>query len=407
MRAAVDHEREVVLVSNGPGELYTWLRPVLLELRRRAPTLRSSIALVPCQFASGQEAAIAEGFGADLVTTPGQYLRTVPAGRAPPGLGAASGVVLQMGGNIALGARLADALGHPLHRYGFTVAPHRRVERHYVPDGPAAERAGRGTPRDAIEVVGNLVADAVAVSSPVDAPGDPHLLVLPGSRDAFARHLIPLMLAVVDRLSARLPDARFVWPVSRMLTETTLREAIAGRHAETLGGIAGRREGNLVHTPSGAALEMVPEEDRYAHMRSADAAITIPGTNTLELGIAAVPSLVVLPLNRPELIPLEGFGHWLGMVPLAGRYLKRAAVRAWVQGLDQPVSLPNRIVRERLFREVTGRVDAGDLADRLAQWLHDPADLARVRARLRETMPPAGAAGRVAERLLERIGEAA
>lgn len=400
--ARVAHE--VVLVSNGPGELYTWLRPVLRELRSRAPELPTSIALVPCQFASGREAEIAAAFGADLVTTPGQYLRSVPAGRAPAGLGAGRGVVLQMGGNVALGARLAEVLRHPLHRYGFTAASHRRVERLYLPDDATAERARRrGTPRERIEVVGNLVADAVAASEPAPAAGRPHLLILPGSRDGFARHLIPLMLAVVDRLGEQLPDARFVWPVSRLLSPGAIADGIAGRHAGTLGGVAGRREGERVRTPSGAVLEIVPEEARYAHMRSADAALTIPGTNTLELGVAAVPSLVVLPLNRPELIPLEGFGHWLGLIPLVGRYLKRAAVRAWVQGLDQPVSLPNRISGERLFLEVAGRVDAEDLAERLAAHLRDPQELARVRARLRDTMPPPGAAARVAERLLARL----
>lgn len=403
-RADGHDAREVVLVSNGPGELYTWTWPVLRELRHHAPELRAKIALVPCQFASGREAAIAERFGADLVTTPAQYLRNVPAGRAPPGLGAERGVVLQMGGNIALGARLARALGHPLHRYGFTVALHRRIERHYLPGPREAARARRlGTPADRIEVVGNLVADAVAATAPAAAPGDPHVLVLPGSRNEFARHLIPLMLAVVDRMGERWPDARFVWPVSRLLDEQTLTDGIAGRHADTLGGTHGRRDGSRILTPSGTVLEMVPEEERHAHMLSADAAITIPGTNTLELGVAGVPSLVILPLDRPELIPLEGAGHWLGLIPGVGRYLKRAAVRAWVQGLDQPVSLPNRIAGERLFEEVTGRMDADDLAARLTAWLRDEGELARVRSRLRETMPGPGAAARVATRLLQRL----
>ena len=67
--------REAVLVSNGPGELYTWTLPVLRELRLRDPTLKISISLIPCQFASGHEVDIARGFGADAVTTPSQYLR--------------------------------------------------------------------------------------------------------------------------------------------------------------------------------------------------------------------------------------------------------------------------------------------------------------------------------------------
>lgn len=396
--------REVVLVSNGPGELYTWARPVLAALRRHDPTVPVRIALVPCQFASGAEADIATGFGADLVTTPGQYLRTVPAGRAPQGLGAERGLVLQLGGGVGLAAKLAARLGHPLHRYAFTAGGHRSLARLYLPDERTAARARRlGTPAERIEVVGNLVADAVGASAPAPAPGRPHVLIMPGSRDAFARPLIPLMLAVVDLLAVGRPEARFVWPVSRLLQETTLDTGIAGSEAAVLGGVGGRREGDRVHTPGGAVLEMVAEEERHAHMRAADLAITIPGTNTLELGIAGLPSLVMLPLNRPELIPLEGAGHWLGLVPGVGRYLKRWAVRLFVQGLDAPVSLPNRISGEPLFEEVSGVVTAAGLARVAAALLNDPAELQRRRARLGATMPKPGAADHLARAVLTHL----
>lgn len=398
---------EVVLVSNGPGELYTWTKPVLDALRRRDPALPVRIALIPCQFASGSEAGIAAGMGADHVTTPAQYLRTVPAGRVPEGLGARRGIVLQLGGGVGLAASLAARLGHPLQRYAFTAGGHRSLERLYVPDERTAARARRsGMGPGRVSVVGNLVADAVHAGRPEPAPGRPHVLVMPGSRDAFARPLIPLMLAVVDRLARTHPDARFVWPVSRLLQERTLADGIAGAHASVLGGVAGRLDGDRVRTPGGGVLEMVPEEDRHAHMRAADLAITIPGTNTLELGIAGLPALVVLPLNRPELIPLEGAGHWLGLVPGVGTYLKRWAVRLFVQGLDAPVSLPNRISGEPLFEEVAGVVTADGLAAVADALLANEVDLRRRRERLAATMPAPGAADRLAEAVITRLRDA-
>src|SRR5690606_9488165 len=107
-----------------------------------------------------------------------------------------------------------------------------------------------------------------------------------------------------------------------------------------------------------------------------------PGTNTLELGIAGVPAIVLLPMNRPELIPLEGAGHWLGLIPLVGRYLKRYAVKLFVEGLSVPVSLPNRLTGEDLMVEINGRVDPYSIAERAAALLADPSDLARRRERL-------------------------
>ena len=64
-----------------------------------------------------------------------------------------------------MAASLARRLGHPLHRYAFTAGGHRRLERLYLPDERTAARARRqGTPAGRIEVVGNLVADAVRSS---------------------------------------------------------------------------------------------------------------------------------------------------------------------------------------------------------------------------------------------------
>ena len=269
---------------------------------------------------------------------------------------------------------------------------------------PGGNERGAGAPAERTAVVGNLVADAVEASAPASAPGRPHVLLFGSSRDGFAVHLVPLLIAVVDRLAAALPGARFVWPVSRLLKPETLAAGIAGRHAATLGGVAGERQGDVVITPSGARLELVPEAERYAHMRAADLAVTIPGTNTLELGVAGVPSLVLLPMNQPELIPLEGAGHWLGLVPLVGRYLKRYAVKLFVEGLDVPVSLPNRIAGEELMVELKGRIGPELVAERALALLADPDDLSRRRRRLAETMPRPGAARALVELVLERSG---
>lgn len=387
---------QVVLVSNGPGELYTWVRPVLDELRASLPDARVSISLVPCQFAGGNEASIAETFRPDALTTPAQYLRAAASGSAPRELkdaSAGAGAVIGLGGSAALTVALGRRLGFPSFRYSFEPHWQAGLELLMVPDAGIETRAvRRGASRERVRVVGNLVADAVEASEPAPAKGDPHVLLFAGSRDAFAVHLIPFMIALVDRLGAALPGARFVWPVSRLLRPETVRAGVAGEHAATLHGAAGTLEDGAVLTRGGARLELVDEDERYAHMRAADLAITIPGTNTLELGVAGVPAIVLLPMNRPELIPLEGAGHWLGLVPLVGRYLKRYAVKLFVEGLSVPVSLPNRMSGEDLMVEVNGRIDPDGVARRAMELLADRDDLVRRKQRLLETMPRPGAA---------------
>ena len=399
---------QVVLVSNGPGELYTWVKPVLDELRRSAPATRVSISLVPCQFAGGNEAAIAETFQPDTLTTPSQYLRSAAAGAAPRGLrddAAGNGAVIGLGGNAALTVALGNRLGFPSYRYSFEPHWQKGLDLLMVPDEQVATKAvRRGAPKTSVHAVGNLVADAVQAAKGVSDPGDPHVLLFAGSRDSFAVHLIPFMIALVDRLGARLSAARFVWPVSRLLREETLSAGVAGQWAATLGGSAGTLQDSVIVTPGGHRLELVDEDQRYAHMRSADLAVTIPGTNTLELGVAGVPAIVLLPMNRPELIPLEGAGHWLGLVPVLGRYLKRYAVKLFVEGLSVPVSLPNRMSGEDLMVEINGRIDPDGVAERAVALLADAADLARRRERLLATMPGPGAAAELVRTVTEHAG---
>lgn len=399
---------QVVLVSNGPGELYTWVGPVVRQLRRALPGARVAVALVPCQFAAGNEPAVAASFGPDHVSTPAEYLRALAAGTVPAGLaedGAGPGAVIGLGGSVGAPVTLGRRLGFPAFRYSFEPYWHRGLELLLLPDEQARDRAlRRGSPREALRVVGNLVADAVEAAEPPADRGDPHVLLFAGSRDAFALHLIPFLIALVDRLSRELPRARFVWPVSRMLRAETVADGIAGVAAGTLSGLPGRREGDVVHTPGGGRIELVPEEERYAHMRAADLAVTIPGTNTLELGVAGVPALVLLPLNRPELIPLEGAGHWLGLVPVVGRFLKRHAVRLFVERLSVPVSLPNRITGEDLMVELAGRVHPDAVAERALALVADGEDLARRRRRLRETMPRPGAAAALVDVVAAHAG---
>ncbi len=400
-----------VLVSNGPGELYTWVGPVLREIRRRLPDAHASIALVPCQFACGAEAQIAASFEPDALTTPAQFVRAAATGSAPTelkGEEGEGGAVIGLGGNGAFAVKLARNLGLPAFRYSFEPAWLTGLDALLLPDAGTQQRALRaGAPSARTAVVGNLVADAVESADSVPNRGAPHVLLFAGSRDAFALHLIPFMIALVDRLGPALPGARFVWPVSSLLSEQTLTNGIAGTLASTLGGTGGRREGDAVITPGGYRLELAPEAERYAHMVSADVAVTIPGTNTLELGVAGVPSVVMLPLNRPEVIPLEGVGHWLGLIPLVGRYLKRYAVRLFVQGLKRPVSLPNIIAREELFDEVKGIVSPALVADHVLALLNDSPRLELVRARLSQTMPKPGAAALLLDTVLERTGKLA
>jgi hypothetical protein len=395
---------EVVLVTNGPGELYTWTQPVLRALREADSKLNIVISLVPDQFTSGNETAIAKSFDADAVTTPKEFLSYIATGRRPDALGGDKGVVIGLGGSVQMTLQLAKRLDYPAYRYSFNPDWNRGLRKLFVHDERTYRRARLlGAPKERLELVGNLVADAVQQSALLDNPGKPHVLLLAGTRDAFSVVLIPFIIALADTLGKTLPEAKFAWPVSRLLKPETIEAGIAGLEKHVLGGVAGKREGDTIYTPNGSSIAMISEAERYAHIRSADLAVTIPGTNTLELGIAGVPSVVMLPLNKPEVIPLEGIGQWLGLIPGVGTFIKRRAVKLFVEGLKLPVSLPNRFSGEDLMLEIKGKISVEQIAEAVLSLLNNSSDLAWRRERLLATMPQPGAARKLVQSVLSDV----
>ena len=409
---------EILLVSNGPGELYTWVYPLLRVLRRDYPAWTPRICLIPCQFASGSESTVAQHMLAELapellqpsqasVHSPAQVLRFLTTGYGLAGVrparGPRRGAVLSLGGGVSFALQLAARLGYPCYRYSFQAMQHRKLRKLYVPHRSVWRRARLlGMPAARLEQVGNLVADALHLPQDSVATGKPHVLLMFGSRKQFARPIIPLMIALADGIGQAFPEARFVAPLSRLLDAQTLAAGFSGEERAVLGGMAASHHhsaaGDYLQTPAGVRIDLVPETARYAHMRQADMALTIPGTNTLELGIAAVPSVVLLPLNQPELIPLDGPGHWLSLLPGIGTMLKRYAVRLAAPHL--PVSLPNHFSKRDLMVELKGELQLEHILARTLQLLRDPAELQQRRQGLLETMPQPGAAARLLASLM-------
>ncbi len=392
---------KVVLVSNGPGELQTWVRPVLKELREQAPELETVISLIPCQFASGNETAIARTFGADHVTSPADSMRALAGGARGGPLGGAARAVIGLGGNTRLALGLGRRLDAPVYRYSFVPYWNRALSKLYVHDETARRKARLlGAPPGKLANIGNLVADAVHGSVPAPRTGGTQLLLMSGSRDRYVRAVLPLLLAALDGLARDMPDLVVHWPVSRLLSEQALADAISASGPEVIGGYGGERVGDEIVLKSGLRIQLVREQERYSYMKAADLALTIPGTNTLELGLAGTPALVLLPMNRPEIIALEGPGHWLSMLPLVGTPLKRQAVKLFVNHLNYPVSLPNQFSGETLMTEAKGILTPEQVTGLLQAELADPAGLARRSQRLLETMPQPGAAGRLVREVL-------
>jgi Lipid-A-disaccharide synthetase len=400
---------EFILLVNGPGELYTWAGPLSRALRRAAPNSRIVLGLLPCPFASGYERGIAETMPVDETVGVTESLEFIAGGRKPKGFQRLEhGLVIGLGGDVSFPGRIAARLGYPAWRYSFEGYWHKGLEKLLVHDARTLEKALKSGAK--AENIGNLTADALELEGAPPKESGLDVLLIPGSRGFQVTHMLPFFAGVADGIATALPRARFHYPRSKLVTDEDFAVALSGVKVLDTGGVPLRLEssgleGTQLITPAGTRIALHDENARYGLMKTADLAITVPGTNTLELGIALVPSIVCLPLQKMELIPIENPLRYLEVIPFVGKPLKRRLVETFLKRFEF-FSLPNMIAHEAIQLELRGDLTVQGIAAQAIKLLEDDARRTAIKARLEATMPKPGTAARLAQMMLERVSDA-
>jgi len=86
--------KRVYILTNGPGELWDWARPLAHELNQRG--IRPVLWLLPCQYASGMERACAKSLPFYDVIGPYGWAKTFYELRRAKDVG----LIVQLGGDL-------------------------------------------------------------------------------------------------------------------------------------------------------------------------------------------------------------------------------------------------------------------------------------------------------------------
>lgn len=405
----------IVITTNGPGEMAAWVQPMINEIRSTLPHARIIIALVPCPHSSGYEEQFSSRFFGATVLSPKETVNYVLTGSLPPHvILARHGVVLHLGGDQIFSACLGWRTHFPVTVYTEKLAQWKsRVTRYYLRDEQLEARYAAAIPSDKLMVVGDLMADSVAPTHPsldirqklnlrMDAPV---VSLLPGSKPLKVLHSTAYMLRIVDELSLLMPQVQFILPQSAFTPLAQIRQAVQDdKLVKLLDGVPGKvvhdRNSTSLVTPQGNKVQIVPPSWHFNALQISDLSITLPGTNTAELAVLGVPMLVVLPLQRPELIPLDGLPGLIGRIPVLGPLLKRQIVQTLLQRM-RFVALPNQKAGEMVVPELLGHCKAEDVAQQAYELLVDPMARREMAMKLRELMRSRQAASRILMDLVE------
>ncbi|MDR7419927.1 MAG: hypothetical protein QN178_13575 [Armatimonadota bacterium] len=362
--AAGSPASSLIIVGNGPGEIAGWAIPIAAEARERSRLggrpAEITLCLPPCQFASGQERAAAEAAGVfDHILDPRDVLRLAVGLRgwqptAPP-------VLLHVGGDFWYSRRLARRWRAPACAFverAHIARAHRAFHAIFVPTSELRERLIRyGVPDAKIVVTGDPRHDVVVRdgSAPANGNGAPPVVTfLPGSRDTVFSAVFPFWVKTAAALRPQLPDARLRTVISPFVSPA-IRQALVARHEPML---------------RAAGLEVA--YGGWPQVVGSDLVLTIPGTNTLELALLRIPSLVVLPFSLAPQIPFEGIIEWVTRLPYVGPPLRQQLARAYVRRVPY-VALPNMRAGRRIMPELIGTVTPEQVAEESARLIRDEA----------------------------------
>ncbi|MDR5695819.1 MAG: hypothetical protein QN121_11180 [Armatimonadota bacterium] len=386
---------DVILVANGPGEVAGWAVPLARALRSLGSSekvpLRLSLILPPCQFSTGRERDVAASLNLfDRIEGPWDCLKVI-AGlkRFPVGHRAC---LVHLGGDLWYSQMLSRRLNVPAFAYVETplvARRHRPFRRLFVPTAPLAKELGeRGVPEAKIRVVGDLRADALSGSlARSESRSRGSVVMLTGSRAQSFLWLLPFFLEVAKTIKQARPEVSLSLPISPFLPPCLVEEALR------------KEEKTLKDTGI-----IVVEGGRWDLLASAELALTIPGTNTLELSMLGIPMIVVLPLQEPGRIPLEGLLEWVGRVPGIGPWIKWVAIRRYIRR-KRFVALPNLLAGRKIVPEMIGPLSPGEVAAEALRWLEDDEGRRNMTEALRNLHPEGGgAAMRIAQEVLGRDG---
>jgi len=410
-----DISTDILILSNGPGELTTWVYPFLkaLETAQRShegiAKTRISIALSPCQNASGQEAQLAQTFpNVNRVLPQDQFFDFLLLGRTPNWEWAKQGIVIFLGGDQFFAVAIAKRLGYKTLIYAEWEARWYRwvdlfaVRNQAIADKIPAEFRVKAT------AIGDLMVDRVEPESLSNSGSTSRICFMPGSKGHKLQIGVPLVVAIADILNQKRPDLELVIA----LAPTTTPEALAQYAQNSFptndgeGATAVLADRNLL-TAKGTVIKIHCEFPAHALIASSQICITTVGANTAELAALNQPMMVLLPTNFADMkVGWDGLLGLLATAPFLGKFLGiliNSILISQIQKKGQLLAWPNIWAGEAIVPELLGELTPTQVADKILFYLDHPEELAQMRDRLRQVCGQAGAATKLAEMVIKTL----
>jgi lipid-A-disaccharide synthase len=418
MNARSDALVDILILSNGPGEVMTWVRPVVKALRHLLSdaAIRISVVLSPCPHASGREVALVQSFAeVDRVQAPEGFWPFLLLGKTQDQWDwARRGMVVFLGGDQFYAVAIGKRLGYGLVTYAeWSVRWLPWIDRCGLAQADLLSQIPMRF-RSKVSLVGDLIAEAqqvdpnaIPIRETLKLSEERELVaILPGSKATKLKLGVPLGLAIADYFHQHRPQVQCIFPVAPTLALSELEQYA---HPETNAYFAavGGRQATLVNshpempylvTEQGSHIVLWQESPAYSLLSQCRLCLTTVGANTAELTALAAPMMVLIPTQILDIMKAwDGLPGLLANAPGVGNLFTRF-FNAWVlkQGLGFK-AWPNIWAGREVVPELLGHLDAEAVGSAAIALLQNPEHLDRMRQDLTKLRGQPGAALRFAE----------
>ncbi len=350
----------IAIFANGPGEVYERAIPFALFLKNSFNDPNIILILTPCQFSSGSEYDVArdsslfnEIFRLRKFISLYKYLIHIKID-----------IIFHLGGDLFYPTIFSTLLGVSLYSYTtfFSFKPF--VKLFLL---PYSKKAKRNIPLYKSLFIGNLSFDRKkkkrkGIYKKGKANKKYKVGIFPGSRKIQFEHLLPFFIKILENLSSFIDIDSYLF-LSPFITFDFLENVLLKGPTYnvldySLGKIVAKDNGFYILSKEGLYISI---KTKHEDIGILDFAITTPGTSTLTLTYYGVPMFVVSPLNKLEIIPLNGIINFIDVFPYIGPIFKRKIV-AYVLKRRPYFALPNIIEDRKIVQEIRGVLTSSSVA---------------------------------------------
>ncbi len=418
---------DVVILTNGPGEVATWVKPVVQAIRQQVPasSLRISVVLSPCPHASGQEHTTLQQYPeVNRVQSANHFFKFLLTGKTADGWDwYPNGVVVFLGGDQLYTVMVAKRLGYRTVTYAeWDARWPSLIDSFGVMSADLMEKAS-AQHQHKFTLVGDLMADVQATAARSDItqalecePDTEIIGFLPGSKPTKLLMGMPFMLAIAQTLHRQHPTAHYVLGVAPNLTLPELmrytdpsqnNSAIALFQAPPVTLIEPEDSLPYLHIQDGPKIflwQRFPALDLFSQCTLC---FTTIGANTAQLGALATPMIVVIPTQQLDgLKVMDGLAGLLARLPGVGAIARKLITPLVISAAKKSGKLfawPNIWAKREIVPELFGPIMPIDATTLAHDYLTHPQKLEDMRQTLRDLRGPSGAAHKMADLILETV----